>query len=292
MKAYDSKIRDIDIPPPDVDAGAGRPSRRVRTSINYALPNLRDKMRRDDKTSETLKSDGKTSRRATSGGQPRNKDSGELVIKRGEFDEFGETVGKQRSDLLILPHATMVVDAEQEPRKIKEIGIGGLLERKPSRENDMEQGGLPASVVTHRKRRSSNLHQGPPMDFAHGGTIEGISQIAIPNESRRKTVSFDPSNTGGEGSQSRNRTEGTSLKRKQMTHSHPSSLSVDVVEEASAVLSEAMRGTRRITLGGAAKGARSARGHSNIASSDETDVEDNLPTSALGMASRRRSMML
>lgn len=248
-------------------------------------------MRREDKSGEPLKSEGKTSRRATSGGRLRNKDSAdELVIKQGEFDEV---VGKQWSDLLILPHTTLGVDAGEEPRKIKETGMGGLQERKPSRENDMEQGGLPASVVTHRKRRSSNLHQGPLTDLVHGGTNGNMSQIAIPNESRRKTVSFDPSSTGGEGNQSRNRTEGTILKRKQTAHSHlPPSSAIDAVGEASTAPSESVRSARRISLGGAAKGIRGARSHSNLIGSDENEVEDDRPISAIGMSSRRRSMML
>lgn len=293
MKSFDSKVRDIDIPPPDSDANAGRPSRRARTSVNYALPNLRDKMRRDDKTGEPLKSEGKTSRRATTGGRLRNKDSAEaLVTKQIEFDEVEGIVGKQWPDLLTLPHTTLAANAGEEPRKIKETGMGEPLERKLSRENDMERGGLPMSVMTHRKRRSSNLHQGPLMDLTHGGTNGSMLQITNTNESRRKTVSFDPSSTGGEGSQPRNRTEGTSLKRKQMTQSHLPPSSVVDVGEASAALSEAVRSSRRITLGGATKGVRGARSHNNLAGNDETEVEDDRPTSAMGMASRRRSMML
>lgn len=288
MKSFDSKVRDMDIPPSDPDAGTGRPSRRARTSINYALPSLRDKMRREDKSGEPLKSEGKTSRRATSGGRLRNKDSAEeLVIKQGEFDEV---VGKQWSDLLTLPHTTLAVDAGVESRKIKETRMGGLQEKKPSRENDIEQGGLPASVMTHRKRKSSNLHQGPLTDLVPGGTN---GSIAMPNESRRKTVSFDPSSTGGEGNQSRNRTEGIILKRKQTAHSHlPPSSVVDAIGEALAASNESVRGARRITLGGAAKGIRGARSHSNLVGSDETEVEDDRPISAVGMSSRRRSMML
>lgn len=291
MKAFDSKLHDIDPPPPDADTGAGRPSRRARISVNYALPNLRDKMRRDDKTGEPLKGEGKTSRRATNGGRLRNKDSAEeLVNVQGDFDEVEGIVGT--SDLLIPPRSTLYVDAGEEPRKIKETGIGKLLEKKPSRENDMEQGGLPTSVMTHRKRRSSNLHQGPLMDLVHGGINGNMSQIAIPNESRRKTVSFDPSSTGGEAGQSRNRTEGTSLKRKQMAHSCPPSSSLDVVGEASAALNEGVRSTRRTTLGGTTKAIKGARSHSNIAGSDEAEIEDERPSGAMGMASRRRSMML
>lgn len=294
IKAYDSKIRDIDIAPTDTDTGTGRPSRRTKASVNYALPNLRDKMRRDDRPGEP-KGEGKTSRRATSGGRLRNKGSvEELVIKQEEFDGIEGIVGKQWFDLPVLPHATLAVDAGEEPRKIKDTGIGGLLERKPSRENDLEQS-LPASVMTHRKRRSSNLHQSSLTDLLHDGTNgrANMSQIAVPTESRRKTVSFDPLGTAGDEGQSRNRHEGTTLKRKQTVHSHlpPSSTHVDV-GEASATLNEVVRGSRRITLGGAAKGVRSAKSNSNLVGNDETEIEDNRPANGLGMASRRRSMML
>lgn len=292
------KIRDLEISSTDADSGTGRPSRRTKAGVNYALPNLRDKMRRDDKTGEPVKEERRTSRRAASGGRMRSKDSAEeLVVKQEEFDEVEGIVGKQWFDLPVLPPTTSAVDAREELRTPKETGIGGLLERKSSRENDLEQP-LPASVMTHRKRRMSSLHQSSLADLVHDGTNgrrADMSQIAAPAESRRKTVSFDPSSTtGSEGSQSRNRSESTALKRKQMVHSHlpPSSAHVDVVGEASAALNEIVRGSRRITLGGAAKGLRNAKSNGSLVGGEETEVEDNMPTSALGMGSRRRSMML
>lgn len=280
----------MDVPPPDTDASVGRPSRRARISVNYALPNLRDKMRRDDKTGEPSKGERKPSRRATSGGRQSNKDTiEELSIKQGTFDEVGGIF--ETPDLLIARHSTLAVNMGEGSRKMEEGGVGRVPESKPSRDNNMERGGLPPSVMTHRKRRSSNLHQGLLMDVVLGGTDSNISQTTIPTESRRKTVSFDPSSNSGEGIQSRNRAEVTSSKRKPMAHSNGLPCAVDVVGEAFEALNEVIRSTRRITPGNAAKGIRGVRSHSNVAS-DELEMDDGRPTSATAMASRRRSMML
>lgn len=291
MKAFDWKVHEMDVPVPDTDAGVGRPSRRARISVNYALPNLRDKMRRDDKTGELPKAEGKTSRRATSGGRQSNKDIvEELSIKQGMFDEVGGIF--ETPDLLIPSHSTLAVNVEEEPRKMEEKVIGRVPESKPSQDKSLERGGLPPSVMTHRKRRSSNLHQGLFMDLAVGGTNGTTSQTAIPNEPRRKTVSFDPSSTGGEGIQSRNRNEVTLSKRKPMAHTHVLPCSVNVVGEASVAPNEVIRSTRRITLGSASKGIRGVRSHSNVAGNDEPEMDDERPTSATAIANRRRSMML
>lgn len=294
MKAYrEPNIMDIPLLDTELAAGTGRPSRRSRAGVNYALPNLRDKMRRDDKPGEPVKGEGKAYRRSTTGGRLKNKEDAEEFIIKKEDDGNCEGVENQWFDLPILPHATtMAVDVVEEPRKPKETGIGGLLGDISGREKDGEQG-LPTSVMTHRKRRASNLHHGALMDLGHNGT-EGRSQIAVPVGPGRKTVSFDPASTnGGREAQLRNRTEGTSMRRKGSVHSHlpPSSSQVDVVGEASLALNEIVRGSRRITLGGAGKGIRHVKSINNMGG-EETGVEDNIPTIALGMASRRRSMVL
>lgn len=291
MKAFDWTVNEMDVPPPDTDLGVGRLSRRARNSVNYALPNLRDKMRRDDKSGDPPKGEGKTRRRATSGGRQGNKDTPEeLSIKPSMFDEIGGIF--ENSNLLIPPHSTLPVNMGEEPRKIEKKERSRVPEGKPIWDKNMELGGLPPSVMTHRRRRSSNLHQGLLMDVVHGGTNENTSQSAIPNESRRKTVSFDSSSTVGEGIQPRNRTDVSSSKRKPMAHNHVLPCSDDVVEEASVPLKEVIRSSRRITLGSAAKGIRGVGSHCNLAGGDEPEMDDERPTCVTAMTSRRRSMML
>ncbi|KAH0613280.1 uncharacterized protein H6S33_009660 [Morchella sextelata] len=242
--------RDSNTEPPSADVetgGTGRPSRRSKANnVNYALPNLRDKMRREDRPGETGKSEGRTARR--------------MCLLRGKISL-----------------------AINEPRKPRETGIGGLLDKRSGRDNgEME---LPETVMTYRKRRASNLHQGTLMDLENDAT-SGRLQTTAPTESRRKTVSFDPESThGGEEGQSRNR-ESASSRRRSGTHSNLASSSSQVELAGD----EVVRSSRRTSLGNSTKGVRSAKSTNNMG--DETEFDNNHPVMATGTSSRRRSMML
>lgn len=282
MRTY----RDSNTEPPSVDTetgGTGRPSRRSKAnSVNYALPNLRDKMRREDKPSEGGKGEGRAARRSTAG-RLKNKDSSEgFVAKKDGLTEGEDIFGNQW--LASLPQATtLTIDAVEEPRKPKDTGIGGLLDKRSGRENgEME---LPESVMTYRKRRASNLHQGTLMDMENDAK-SGRPHVTAPTEPRRKTVSFDPESThGGEEGQSRNR-ESTSSRRRSGTHSNlpPSSLQVELAGD------EVARNSRRTSLGNPTKSVRSSKSTNNMVD-DEIEF-DNYPTMATGTSNRRRSMML
>jgi hypothetical protein len=278
--------RDSNTEPPSADVetgGTGRPSRRSKANnVNYALPNLRDKMRREDRPGETGKSEGRTARRSTAG-RLKNKDSSEeLMVKKDVFAEGEDIFGNQWLASLPQP-TTLTVDAVEEPRKPRETGIGGLLDKRSGRDNgEME---LPETVMTYRKRRASNLHQGTLMDLENDAT-SGRLQTTAPTESRRKTVSFDPESThGGEEGQSRNR-ESASSRRRSGTHSNLASSSSQVELAGD----EVVRSSRRTSLGNSTKGVRSAKSTNNMG--DETEFDNNHPVMATGTSSRRRSMML
>ncbi|KAI5840680.1 hypothetical protein DFP73DRAFT_171277 [Morchella snyderi] len=278
--------RDSNTEPPSADmetGGTGRPSRRSKANnVNYALPNLRDKMRREDKPGETGKSEGRTARRSTAG-RLKNKDSSEeLMVKKDVFAEGEDIFGNQWLAPLPQP-TTSTVDAVEEPRKSRETGIGGLLDKRSGRDNgEME---LPESVMTYRKRRASNLHQGTLMDLENDA-MSGRFQSTAPTESRRKTVSFDPESThGGEEGQSRNR-ESSSSRRRSGTHSNLA-LSSSQVELAG---DEVVRSSRRTSLGNSTKGVRSAKSTNNMG--NEAEFDNNHPVMTAGTSSRRRSMML
>lgn len=84
----------------------------------------------------------------------------ELRVKREDPDDADDE--DQWLNLPPMPPPTQTSRSEEDLRKHKETGIGGLLERKPGRggggrEKDLESGPLP-SMISQRKRRTSSLH--------------------------------------------------------------------------------------------------------------------------------------
>ena len=300
MKAYrSSHSRDTDPPPPDAEQPTNvRASRRAKSGVNYALPNLRDKMRRDDKAAEAARGEGRTQKRSTVG-RPRSKEpgvEGELKIKREDPEDADDE--DQWLNLPPMPPATQASRSEEGRRNHKETGIGGLLERKLSEERERRakelESGLPPSVVPQRKRRTSSLHC--PVGGMNFGNEEEEGRPRVVSgygEGKRKTVTTegpDPSFNCN------NRTliDTSTDKRKVYSHLPPSSTNAEDNEG----VFENVRGSRRVTLGGGpigSEGARVVRGtksSGNLMNEDEDDDERRLGLPGPGIGARRRSMML
>jgi len=296
MKAHrSSHARDADPPPPDAEQPTNvRASRRAKSGVNYALPNLRDKMRRDDKAAEAARGESRSQKRSTigrsSGKEPAVE--GELQVKREDSEDADDE--DQWLNLPPMPPPTQTSRLE-DPRNHKETGIGGLLERKPSkerREKELESG-LPPSVVSQRKRRTSSLHC--PIDgMSLGNGEEGRSRaVSGYGEGKRKTVTIegpDPSISYNH----RTLIDSSTGRRKVYSHLPPSSTNLEDNER----VFESVRGPRRVTLGGGligsegARAVRSTKSSGHLMNEDGGDERRRLGLSGPGIGARRRSMML
>ena len=121
-------------PPPDLgpDTGTGsfgRASRRPRGSVNYAQPNLRDKMRRP--TKELVDAVGAEERARIA--QAENDASKPIVIKQEEDDADAIPTWKTNAPK---------IDERARPEPISPLG------------NKIGAADLPASVITERRRRT------------------------------------------------------------------------------------------------------------------------------------------
>ncbi|KAG0634543.1 hypothetical protein HOY80DRAFT_1059790 [Tuber brumale] len=300
MKAYrSSHTRDADPPPPDTEQATNvRASRRAKSGVNYALPNLRDKMRRDDRAAEAARGEGRTQKRSATG-RSRSKESvveSELKVKREDPEDADDE--DQWLNLPPMPPPTQTSRLEEDLRKHKERGIGGLLERKPSRERERREkdleSGLPPSVISQRKRRTSSLHC-PPNGINPKDEEEGRSRAAFGHgEGTRKTVTTegpDPSTDCNH----RTLIDASTARKKVYSHLPPSSTNAEDNEG----VFESVRGSRRVTLGGdpiGGEGARTVRGVKSsgyLTSEDGGDDERRrLGLPGPGIGARRRSMML
>jgi len=197
-----------------------------------------------------------------------------------------------------MPLPTQTSRLEEDLRKHKERGIGGLLERKPSRERERREkdleSGLPPSVISQRKRRTSSLHC-PPNGMNPGNEEEGRSRAAFGHgEGKRKTVTTegpDPSTDCNH----RTLIDASTARKKVYSHLPPSSTKVEDNEG----VFEGVCGSRRVTLGGdpiGSEGARTVRGvksSGHLTSEDGGDDERRrLGPPGPGIGARRRSMML
>ncbi|KAG0136549.1 hypothetical protein HOY82DRAFT_667581 [Tuber indicum] len=303
MKAYrSSHARDVDPSPLDTEQPTNvRASRRAKSGVNYALPNLRDKMRRDDRAAEAARGEGRTQKRS-SAGRSRSKESvveGELKVKSEDpEDADDEDQWLNLPPMPPMPLPTQTSRLEEDLRKHKERGIGGLLERKPSRERERREkdleSGLPPSVISHRKRRTSSLHC-PPNGMNPGNEEEGRSRAAFGHgEGKRKTVTTegpDPSTDCNH----RTLIDASTTRKKVYSHLPPSSTNVEDNEG----VFEGVRGSRRVTLGGVPIGSEGARTVRGVKSSGHLTSEDGgdderrrLGPPGPGIGARRRSMML
>ncbi|RPA91263.1 hypothetical protein L873DRAFT_1819745 [Choiromyces venosus 120613-1] len=300
MKAYrSSHTHDTDPHPPDAEPTNVRASRRAKSGVNYALPNLRDKMRRDDKAAEAARGEGRAQKRS-SAGRSRSKESiveSEFVVKREDPEDADDE--DQWLNLPPMPPPTQTSRSEEDLRKQKEIGIGGLLERKPSKERERREkeleSGLPPSVISQRKRRTSSLHcpvgnMGPEGDG--GGRPRAVSGHG---EGRRKTVTTEGPDPSIDCNH-RVLIDASTGRRKVYSHLPPSSTNVEDDDGGF----EGVRGSRRVTLGGGLVGSEGARtvrgikssGHLMNEDAGDDDERRRLGPPGPGIGARRRSMML
>ncbi|PWW78717.1 hypothetical protein C7212DRAFT_275086 [Tuber magnatum] len=300
MKAYrNSHAGEADLPLPDDEQPTNvRASRRARSGVNYALPNLRDKMRRDDKAAEVARGEGRNQKR-TSAGRSRSKEpvvESELKVKREDPEDADDE--DQWLNLPPMPPPTQISRSEEDLRKHKETGIGGLLERKSSRERERREkdleSGLPPSVISQRKRRTSSLHC--PIDGMNPGNEEEDRPIVVSGygEGKRKMVTTEGPDPSIDCNH-RTLIDASTIRKKVHSHLPPSSTNTEDNEG----LFEGVRGPRRVTLGGGpigTEGVRTVRGvksSGHLMSEDGGDDERRrLGPPGPGIGARRRSMMI
>ncbi|KAI9785754.1 MAG: hypothetical protein M1839_008771 [Geoglossum umbratile] len=170
-------------PPPDLDPSlvtadglslAARATRRPRVSVNYAEPNLRDKMRRPTKELvDAVIGEGKGhrmsgvkmegNRSADEEGSSNDKNQiRTVVIKRERDDGSDQSWRKLQPSSLGDKEPSTLLGRAYKTVKARESGDGSPLSSRSSVNTQSE---LPNSIITQRRRRTSTLHQGDE-DFA------------------------------------------------------------------------------------------------------------------------------
>jgi hypothetical protein len=234
-------------------------------------------MRRDDKAAEGARVEGKPQKR-NSTGRLRSKEpviEAETLVKREEFEDVE---GKHWLNLPAMLPPTQGLGEGEEPRKSKETGVGGLLEKKPGRERREREleSGLPVGVVSQRRRRTSSLHS----------PVEGLNASEEPEKPGAVSAEGELRNSEIDGNH-RSLPDTSTGRRKVYSHLPPSSMHITGEAEGNDL------GTRRATLGGGISGGdgvrvRGVRSNGNLTSADW----DGADRKKLGSGVRPRSMML
>ena len=219
-------LRDTPPPPdlgPDTGTGSfGRASRRPRGSVNYAQPNLRDKMRRP--TKELVDAVGAEER---------------ARIAQAENDALKPVVIKQEEDVDAMPTwKTNVpkIDERARPEPISPLG------------NKIGTAGLPASVITERRRRTIVPALKDDIvvpEKPASGAASAIAALAAGTQrSKRRETEEEPSEDVGRREQMGKPPETTSIY--EFTGSSPIDPSGRHASEASKEeLAKTMRSSRR-----------------------------------------------
>lgn len=248
-------------------------------------------MRREDKSAEIAKAEGKTQKRGlagkTRGKEPTVED--QTTVKREEPDDTDD--GKQWLKLPTMLPLAPGPRADEEPRKLKETGIGGLLEKKSGRERREKEPdfGQPASTVSQRRRRTSSLYSQAEGQNYTSEETERPGALLAHADGRRKVL--ESSNSSD--SNSRTLVDTNAGRGKIYSHLPPSSTYTAGGDD----VNDPAHGGRRVTLGGNLNGdgLRSARGvksHGNLTSGDGDDgTERRKVGSGAGIGVRRRSVV-
>ncbi|KAI5784582.1 hypothetical protein EDC01DRAFT_201059 [Geopyxis carbonaria] len=143
-------IRDRDTPPPDSESAisTGRTSRRARSTVSYAEPSLRQKMRRE----EPGFVDAVRGRKGSVTPDPelrstlkKKPSASKIKVKREQ-----EGDDEDNAQWLNLPVVPKFPNEEMEP-------IKQLREEETKNLKHDEEDSLPPNVMTHRRRRTSSL---------------------------------------------------------------------------------------------------------------------------------------
>ena len=146
-----------DTPPPgelSVGQESARPSRRQRSSVSYAEPNLRAKMRRPTKELvDAVQGEGKTKSIA------KTESDGEGTGPENTLRSTMRTVTIKRDESGLESH---------KDRDDREQGALSPLSTKSTISGAPKDQSLPTSVMTARKKRTSNAYRSSPSDGSLG----------------------------------------------------------------------------------------------------------------------------
>jgi Shugoshin C terminus len=185
-------------PPPDLGHSsvtadgltlAARATRRPRASVNYAEPNLRDKMRRPTKELvDAVTGEGKGHRmsgvkmegnRSADESSSNDKNQIRTVVIKRERDDGSDQSWKKLPPSSLDKEPSTLLDHAYKTVKARENQDGSPLNSKSGTNT---QGELPNSIITQRRRRTSTVHQGDG-----GFTGEQSASAAALSEMRKKT---------------------------------------------------------------------------------------------------------
>ena len=281
-----STLREVprDTPPPtDISSmgEASRPSRRVRNSVSYAEPNLRDKMRRP--TKELLDAVTGEGRYIHKSGSSKPDDAGSASVPTSNSGSKPPTNWRN------MPAAEAL--AKESARRQSALS--------PLAQKDLAGDVLPASVVSDRRKRPS-VHgttrepQNPSPDSSEndGKTSQDGPKTEAKEEKRDDVYDFTTSSPVSETKESReDEKDETITVRQPAKNTRRASSS----SKSSITASETSSSPAKATKPSGSRKRASMAGPKRSSMLDLDEAEESLgddESSAKGRVSRRRSMML